>query len=86
VSVANAEAASDVLAIDARAGDDVVLATGLAASAIQLKEAGGDGNDVLVGGDGNDTLRGEAGDDVLLGGPGTDVLDGGPGSNVVIQG
>ena len=86
VSVTNAEPANDALTVDARAGDDVVLAAGLASSAIQLTEAGGDGNDVLLGGDGNDTLRGEAGDDVLLGGPGQDVLDGGPGDNIVIQG
>jgi Ca2+-binding RTX toxin-like protein len=86
VSVTGAEPASDMLAVDARAGDDVVSAAGLAASAIQLTEAGGDGDDVLLGGDGDDTLRGEAGDDVLLGGPGLDVLDGGPGSNIVIQG
>jgi Ca2+-binding RTX toxin-like protein len=85
VSVTNAEQANDVLSIDARAGDDVVSAAGLAASAIQLTETGGDGDDVLLGGAGNDTLRGEAGDDLLLGGPGQDVLDGGPGNNVVVQ-
>jgi Ca2+-binding RTX toxin-like protein len=85
VNVTNAEQASDTLTVDALAGDDVVLAEGLAASAIQLTEAGGDGDDVLIGGAGNDTLRGEAGDDVLIGGPGQDVLDGGPGDNVVIQ-
>ena len=86
VNVTNAEQANDTLTVDARAGDDVVLAGGLAASGIQLAESGGDGDDLLVGGDGNDTLRGEAGDDVLLGGPGQDVLDGGPGNNVVNQG
>jgi Ca2+-binding RTX toxin-like protein len=86
VNVTNAEPANDSLTIDARAGNDVVIGSALAASGIQLAESGGDGNDVLVGGDGNDTLRGEAGDDILLGGPGQDVLDGGPGANVVIQG
>jgi Ca2+-binding RTX toxin-like protein len=86
VNISNAEQANDTLTVDALAGDDVVFGGGLAASAIQLTEAGGEGDDILIGGDGNDTLRGEAGDDMLLGGPGQDVLDGGPGNNVVIQG
>jgi Ca2+-binding RTX toxin-like protein len=70
---------------DALAGDDVVEASALAASAIQLKADGGDGADVLIGGAGNDTLLGGEGDDVLLGGPGVDTLDGGPGDNIIIQ-
>jgi Ca2+-binding RTX toxin-like protein len=86
VNITGAEAASDRLVVNALAGDDVVEASGLAATAIQLTANGGDGNDVLIGGDGNDVLAGGAGDDVLLGGPGLDVLDGGPGDNVVIQG
>jgi Ca2+-binding RTX toxin-like protein len=85
-TITGAEAANDRLVVNVLAGDDVVEATGLAASAIQLTGDGGDGNDILTGGDGNDTLLGGAGDDVLIGGPGLDVLDGGPGDNVVIQG
>ena len=85
INVVGAEPANDRLTINALAGDDVVVASGLAASAIQLTADGGDGDDVLIGGNGNDTLLGGAGDDVLLGGPGTDVLDGGPGNNIVIQ-
>ena len=85
VNITGAEAANDRLTINALAGDDVVQASGLSASAIQLTADGGDGNDVLVGGAGNDILLGGLGDDVLIGGPGLDILDGGPGNNVVIQ-
>jgi Ca2+-binding RTX toxin-like protein len=86
VNITGAEAANDRLTVNARAGDDVVEASGLAAGAIQLTANGDDGDDVLVGGDGADTLAGGAGDDVLVGGPGLDILDGGPGDNIVIQG
>ena len=85
VNITGSEPANDRLTINALAGDDVVEASALAATAIQLTADGGDDNDILVGGDGNDTLLGGAGDDVLVGGPGTDVLDGGSGDNTVIQ-
>ncbi len=58
----------------------------MSATAIQLTEDGGDGDDVLVSGPGNDTLLGGIGDDVLLGGPGQDIASGGPGSNIIIPG
>ena len=61
------------LTVNALAGDDVVDASGLAASAALLTLDGGDGDDVLLGGDGNDMLLGGDGDDVLIGGPGTDI-------------
>jgi Ca2+-binding RTX toxin-like protein len=86
INITGAEAANDRLVANALAGDDVVEASGLAATGIQLTADGGDGDDVLIGGDGNDILLGGAGDDVLLGGPGIDVLDGGSGDNIVIQG
>jgi Ca2+-binding RTX toxin-like protein len=86
VNITGAEAANDRLTVNALAGDDVVEASGLAASGIQLTADGGANDDVLIGGDGADTLLGGDGDDVLLGGPGLDVLDGGPGDNIVIQG
>ncbi|HJQ80407.1 MAG TPA: hypothetical protein VJ828_10655, partial [Lacipirellulaceae bacterium] len=86
VNITGAESANDRLTINALAGDDVVEASGLAASGIQLTADGGDDDDILIGGEGNDTLLGGNGDDVLLGGPGIDVLDGGSGDNVVIQG
>jgi Ca2+-binding RTX toxin-like protein len=85
VNITGAEAANDRLVVNALGGDDVVTAAGLSATAIQLTENGGDGNDILIGGDGNDTLLGGAGDDILIGGPGQDVLDGGTGDNVLIQ-
>jgi Ca2+-binding RTX toxin-like protein len=84
VHITSAEAANDRLIINAGAGDDVVTASGLSATAIGLVENGGDGNDVLIGGAGNDTLNGGAGDDILIGGLGQDVLDGGTGVNIVI--
>jgi Ca2+-binding RTX toxin-like protein len=86
VNISGAEPTNDRLVINALAGDDVVEASGLAASAIQLTADGGADDDVLIGGDGNDVLLGGDGDDVLLGGPGVDVLDGGAGDNIVIQG
>jgi Ca2+-binding RTX toxin-like protein len=85
VHITGAEAANDRLIVNAGAGDDVVAASGLSATAIGLVENGGDGADVLIGGAGNDTLSGGAGDDVLNGGPGQDILDGGAGDNVLIQ-
>jgi Ca2+-binding RTX toxin-like protein len=85
VHITGAEADKDLLIIRALGGDDVVDASGLAATGIQLTADGGDGNDVLIGGAGNDTLLGGAGDDVLIGGPGQDILDGGIGDNILIQ-
>jgi Ca2+-binding RTX toxin-like protein len=76
--------ANDRLIINGLGDDDVIEASGLAASGIQLTADGGAGDDVLIGGDGADTLLGGAADDVLIGGPGLDVLDGGPGDNIVI--
>jgi Ca2+-binding RTX toxin-like protein len=76
VNITGAEAANDRLTINTLAGDDVVEASGLAGSAIQLTADGGGGADVLIGG---------AGADVLIGGAGADTLDGGPGDNIVIQ-
>jgi Ca2+-binding RTX toxin-like protein len=85
VHIAGAEAANDRLIVNAGAGDDVVVASGLSATAIQLTEDGGDGADVLIGGRGNDNLLGGAGDDILIGGPGQDILDGGLGNNILFQ-
>jgi len=78
-------AGSDRLTVNALAGDDVIDASAVAASAGLLTLDGGDNDDVLLGGAGNDTLLGGAGDDVLLGGPGNDTTDGGTGDNVVID-
>jgi Ca2+-binding RTX toxin-like protein len=86
INVLGAESPLDRLVINCLAGDDVVEASGLAASGIQLRADGGDDDDILIGGEGADVFSGGEGDDVLIGGPGVDVLDGGPGDNVVIQG
>jgi Ca2+-binding RTX toxin-like protein len=85
VNIVGFEAANDRIEIHTFAGEDVVEASGLAATGILLTADGGAGNDVLVGGDRADTLSGGDGDDVLIGGDGQDILDGGPGDNVVIQ-
>ena len=85
VTAAGAVTGSDRVTINALAGDDVIDATGVAATAALLTLVGGDDDDVLLGGAGNDTLLGGAGDDVLIGGPGTDTLDGGAGDNVTID-
>jgi Ca2+-binding RTX toxin-like protein len=82
--IVGAEADKDRLVVRTLAGDDVVEASGLAATGIQLTADGGDGDDELIGGAGNDTLLGGAGDDVLNGGPGQNILDGGPGDNILI--
>lgn len=84
VTVSHSEA-TDALQVDALAGDDVVLASGLTAGVLRYSASGGDGDDVLIGSAGDDALRGDAGDDVLIGGLGIDALDGGPGANVVVQ-
>jgi Ca2+-binding RTX toxin-like protein len=85
VTVSGAIAGSDRLTVNALVGDDVVDATGLAATSALLTLDGGDGDDVLLGGGGNDTLLGGAGDDVLIGGPGSDTIDGGLGDNVALD-
>jgi Ca2+-binding RTX toxin-like protein len=83
--ITGAESDKDRLIVRAVAGDDVIEASGLKGTGIQLTADGGDGNDVLIGGAGNDTLLGGADDDVLIGGPGQDILDGGTGNNILIQ-
>jgi|GEM_PF-3447295 len=84
--------------VDAGAGNDTVIGSGLNDSVI-----GGAGNDSLLGGDGRDTLQGgagldilngEAGDDslngdadldTLTGGVGNDTLDGGAGVDLLLE-
>jgi len=77
--------ATDVLRIEALAGNDVVEASQLTAGVLRYSASGGEGNDVLIGSAGDDTLQGDNGNDVLVGGPGIDALDGGPGVNIVVQ-
>jgi Ca2+-binding RTX toxin-like protein len=85
VSISGTDPANDRLTIHALAGNDVVDASALAATAVRFRAFGGDGADILIGGAGDDELYGGAGDDVLLGGPGIDLLDGGEGQDVEIQ-
>lgn len=85
VNITGFEAGVDSLIINGLSGEDIVDASGLAASGILLTLDGGAGDDILVGGDGNDTLLGGLGRDVLLGGPGIDLLDGGVEDDLEIQ-
>ena len=85
VNITGNEAANDRLTVNLLGGDDVLEASSLTVTGIQLTGNGGEGDDVLIGGDGNDVLNGDAGDDVLIGGPGIDVLDGGGDDDIVIQ-
>jgi len=85
VNITNAKASDDRLILNALAGDDVVVAPGLVAGAIQFTADGGTGDDVLIGSAGDDVLIGGDGDDVLIGGPGQDILNGAPGNDVLIQ-
>jgi Ca2+-binding RTX toxin-like protein len=84
VHITGAEADKDQLIINALGGDDVVQASDLQATGMQLKADGGDGDDVLIGGQGTTTLLGGAGDDILIAGSAQTVLDGGPGDNTLI--
>jgi len=85
VNITNADTSLDRLTVNLLAGDDVLDATGLAATGIALTGDGGIDDDSLTGGDGADVLLGGDGDDILIGGPGVDTLDGGLGDNIVIQ-
>lgn len=85
ITLSGSQVAGDRLVIYSLAGGDVVDASGLATTVIQVTADGGTEDDVLIGSDGDDVLLGGAGDDVLLGGPGVDTLDGGTGNNILIQ-
>lgn len=83
---------SDVEAVDAGGGDDVILSAEIAANDSCPPDGchlgigsqtfdGGPGNDTVFGERGNDTLNGGEGDDALFGGIGDDVLLGGLGND-----
>lgn len=65
-------------------GNDTILASGGAASILEI--SGGNGDDALLGTDGNDHLLGDAGQDALLGGLGSDLLEGGAGNDTLEAG
>ncbi len=84
VTIVHAEASSDRLIVNGLAGDDVLSAGTLAASAILLTFDGGADEDAVLGGLGNDTLNGGPGVDFLSGGPGADQIScGGAGDTIV---
>lgn len=71
----------EVLAVDAKAGDDLVDGSALTLS---LTAYGGDGDDTLIGGSNDDHLYGQADNDDLIGNLGSDYLDGGAGSDGIV--
>ncbi len=77
VAITNAEPVNDTLTLNTSGGDDIVSASGLASTSIDLTVNGGAGNDVLVGSQGGDTLNGDADTDYIDGGAGIDAQSGG---------
>jgi Ca2+-binding RTX toxin-like protein len=87
VNITGAEAALDVLAINALFGDDVVNASGLSAGVIGLQINGGPGNDIMIGSQGDDFVNGGDGDDTAFLGAGDDTFVWNPGDdNDTIEG
>jgi Ca2+-binding RTX toxin-like protein len=83
VTSIHADATMDRLLVNGLAGNDLLTAGGLAASAILLTLDGGAGNDTLQGGFGDDVINGGAGTDILNGGAGADQIScGGPGDTI----
>lgn len=66
---------TEVIDIDARAGNDTINATELTSA--RLVARGGDGNDTITGSSQADDLQGGNGSDVISGKNGADVIDGG---------
>ncbi len=79
VNVIDAEPGSDTLTINALAGSDVIDASGLAATAVDLEANGGDDGDLLVGSAGGDLVNGGKGNDVAFLGAGDDTFVWNPG-------
>jgi Ca2+-binding RTX toxin-like protein len=73
MTINGSEAANDALIVSALDGDDVVSASGLPATIVQLTVDGGAGNDQIIGSQGADTLLGGDGNDLVIGGRGSDV-------------
>ena len=79
VNVIDAEPGSDTLTINTLAGSDVIDASGLAATAVDLEANGGDDGDLLVGSAGGDLVNGGKGNDVAFLGAGDDTFVWNPG-------
>ena len=72
ISVTNAAPANDTLTVNLSGGDDLLSASGLAATSVVLTLNGGANEDILVGSDGADTFNCDTGTDYADGGPGID--------------
>jgi len=77
VAISHAEAAHDILTVNALGGDDTVDASALQVDAIQLTVDGGIGDDLILGG---------RGADVLFGGDGNDFIDGNQVNDIAFMG
>jgi len=71
----------EVLAVDAKAGDDIVDGSALT---ISITIYGGDGDDLLIGGSNDDQIFGQGDNDDIIGNLGSDLLDGGEGSDGIL--
>jgi Ca2+-binding RTX toxin-like protein len=76
ISVTNAEPANDTLTANLSSGDDLLSASNLAATSVDLTINGGNDEDVLVASQGADTVNCDAGTDYADGGPGIDSQTG----------
>ena len=79
VNVTDAEPGNDTLTINTLAGNDVLDAAGLAATAVSLEENGGDDGDLLIGSAGGDVVNGGKGNDAAFLGAGDDTFVWNPG-------
>src|SRR5206468_1923904 len=85
VAIRAAEAANDLLSVNALGGDDTVDASALQADAIkELTVDGGDGDDVIRGGRGGDSLTGGEGDDSIDGNQANDIAFMGAGDDTFV--
>lgn len=73
----------DLVAVNAKAGDDIVTIHDRGLPLLPVWIDGGEGHDTITGSSSNDTIMGGPGDDVIDGGGGDDVIDGGPGWNII---
>jgi Ca2+-binding RTX toxin-like protein len=64
----------DVLALNGNAGNEILNASALAATSIQLHVFAGAGNDTIGGGAGNDQISGDEGNDTAFLGAGNDTF------------
>lgn len=73
----------DLVAVNAKDGDDLVRIHDGGRPLLPVWIDGGPGNDTLIGGSGSDTIIGGPGDDVIMSQSPTAVIDAGPGSNII---